>query len=193
MEDGRGFSRAVLSAHDIDKGETLAAGMAEGDLMQNSDLARAIGDASVITPERSGAALLRSLRHELAHSPDGLFVVVEDDLRVPNDPAVAIQSDAIIADGIVFHARVLTDFSNGDEMAAFLNHSASGYPLNAFAVTASSFNELKRAMRSSLSGVATRVEAIINCIFDCDAYCLWYPLNDSVTPELLAMRARERQ
>ena len=193
LEDGRSFSRAVLSAHDIDSGETLVAGMAEANLMQGADLASGIGDASVITPERSGTALLRNLRHELAKSEGVLVVVVEDDLRGPNDPAVARQPDSIISEGIVFHGRGLMEFSNGDELAVFLNHSASGYPLNAFVVRARGFDELKSAMRSSLGGVAKRVEAIINCIFDCEAYCLWYPPKDSITPESPEMRVRERQ
>lgn len=164
-----------MGALDIDNGETLVAGMDDANLMQNPDFARAIADPSVISPERSGTALLRALRDAFANCEGGSFVLVEDDLRLPNDPAVASRPDSIIAEAIVFHARGLTEFRNGDELALFLNHSASGYPLNAFVVPAGTVDELKSPTHHSLSGVATGVVAIINSIFDCDAYSLWYP------------------
>jgi len=191
LTSGKVLSRHVLARTNFEEGSTVALGVADRPQLRDvSDLAHSLGESYGASIEASAQAL-QTLLTEMRADGKMRLLVVEDDLARPDDPAIISRppGSLLIADEAVYHLQDLADLKTADDLHEFLGTSASGFPLNGFLLRSLTRGELRLAFHQRrFRTVVAHVEAIINTIFDNDAFSSWLP--DRILEPLLCPFAR---
>jgi len=107
----------------------------------------------------------------------GSLMVIEDDMRGPTEPNLQAteHSATVIGSNTVFHLDDADGLTTPDQLHSFIGASGSGYPLNAFLFSGISRDLVIRSLeRSNYGSLAVEMDAIVNTIFDCDAFSVWF-------------------
>lgn len=174
LSAGGPLSQRLLSTMQLRNGTMYVLGLSRDNRDEAPQLDHGIGDPSVLSLDRSATSLLELLI-ELDQPEGSLGLLVENDLAKPTDPAVAVRTDTVFVQESVYHLRYLTDLETPSDLIQYLGTSASGYPLDAFVIRGLDRDALMRALRKDPADLVTRVDAIVNTVFDCEGFSVWIP------------------
>lgn len=179
LRAGRRLSRYVLAQIDLRVGSTFVLGPNRPEpITAMKDLELAYGrDLDFLNQGVETLLWLAAATKSKEHL-SSMTMIVEDDLRVPSDPAIrrAQPMSVVAEDNVVYHWLPISDLTTSVEVSDFLLSSASGYPLNGFLVGDISMERFKSLLRKRrLHPVLDALIGIVNSVFDGDAYSLWVP------------------
>jgi hypothetical protein len=178
LASGRELSRGVLAAVNLAHGTTYLAGLSSESIpaLAGHSLDQGIGNPSIISLDRSGESLFEFLKSpELKGSPD---IVVEDDLRIPGDPALRQKriGSTHYFNQLPLHVGSLDSITSSASLVRFLESSASGYPLNSFILPQGQMEDIQtRLTAGNARDLGRSLMAIVNAALDGEAYAVWLP------------------
>jgi hypothetical protein len=178
LAEGGILAKRSLVLLDVQKGSSFGLGLSElpPGALDHLDraLARQPSRALLEACARSIIQISRGLRQ--VDGPQVLMV--EDDRRRVNDPAILRQprKSYIAARGRVYHVRNTREFADASDWLMFLDGSASGYPFNGWLLQSITRGQLSACLRDlRLDEIWSHTTALINSLFDGDAYAVWLP------------------
>lgn len=172
---GQRLSESLLLRRFLDVGSAVLLGAA-------SDIAIAIQiDAAEsirhLTPNihEDGRRILFELLFDV--DQNGLLVV-EDDVRRANDPALTQFTDDEICTFAtnVYHVHAVNDLASPSALGEFLGKSSFGFPLNGFLIGGLTSGSTRSLVQSGdFMVIADHCRFTFHAIFDGDAIITWVP------------------
>ena len=138
------------------------------------DLAETISDIDPTSLDDSYACLFDLL---VRVEPHGL-VIIEDDVRLPDDRAVAgLPHEQVAGYGTtLFHLRQITDLASSDDLKGFVGRSSFGYPLNGLVTRGQSIDVARSQIKKGeLESLIEHRQLTIHSAHDGDAIAVWIP------------------
>jgi hypothetical protein len=178
LSQGKSLSWVLLSSGMLGAGSAYLMGDTPGVTSSEGfrDLAESISDLNPGSIDASFACCFELLKQI---QPSGL-VIVEDDVRQPNDRVVLEGAVEEIATDktAVFHLRQISDLASVDDLRQFVGRSSFGYPLNALVTRDVPLESARsRIELGELTALSDHCCMTVHSAFDGDAIVIWVPEN----------------